>query len=104
MFPCDSKEDLYLAEKGYVRVVASVIQFGNQANVHLCLPSLRSTGTGLSSGSMCIGKDFVVFTKKGNIMPSPFPLKWISHEKEGIDEVSPVAYLECSDTGTRVLS
>lgn len=65
---------------------------GIQAYVQLSLPSLGSIGMGLNSGSMYIGKDFTIFTKKGNTMTRPFPFL-ISNEEEGTDEVSPIAYL-----------
>lgn len=39
------------------------------------------------SGSMRIGKDFILFTKKGNTLTCLF-LSRTFHEEEGLDEVS----------------
>lgn len=72
---------------------------GNQSNEYLSLSSLDSIRTGLKWDSVCIGEDFALFTKKENTMTSLFPSQ-LFHEEGGIDERSPIAYLEFLDSGT----
>ncbi|XP_060105054.1 ATPase MORC2 [Heteronotia binoei] len=65
---------------------ASVIQFGKSAKRTPESTQIGQYGNGLKSGSMRIGKDFILFTKKDNIMTCLF-LSRTFHEEEGIDEV-----------------
>uniref|UniRef100_F6WFF3 MORC family CW-type zinc finger 2 n=2 Tax=Ornithorhynchus anatinus TaxID=9258 RepID=F6WFF3_ORNAN len=65
---------------------ASVIQFGKSAKRAPESTQIGQYGNGLKSGSMRIGKDFILFTKKDNTMTCLF-LSRTFHEEEGIDEV-----------------
>ncbi|KAM4707306.1 ATPase MORC2 isoform 2-T3 [Discoglossus pictus] len=65
---------------------ASVIQFGRSAKRSPESIQIGQYGNGLKSGSMRIGKDFILFTKKGDTMTCLF-LSRTFHEEEGIDEV-----------------
>nr|XP_033810009.1 ATPase MORC2 isoform X2 [Geotrypetes seraphini] len=65
---------------------ASVIQFGKSAKRTPESTQIGQYGNGLKSGSMRIGKDFILFTKKAETMTSLF-LSRTFHEEEGIDEV-----------------
>ncbi|XP_058013978.1 ATPase MORC2 isoform X2 [Ahaetulla prasina] len=65
---------------------ASVIQFGKSAKRSPESTQIGQYGNGLKSGSMRIGKDFILFTKKENTMTCLF-LSRTFHEEEGIDEV-----------------
>ncbi|KAM6422993.1 ATPase MORC2 isoform 2-T2 [Liasis olivaceus] len=65
---------------------ASVIQFGKSAKRSPESTQIGQYGNGLKSGSMRIGKDFILFTKKENSMTCLF-LSRTFHEEEGIDEV-----------------
>ncbi|XP_053135225.1 ATPase MORC2 isoform X1 [Hemicordylus capensis] len=65
---------------------ASVIQFGKSAKRSPESTQIGQYGNGLKSGSMRIGKDFILFTKKDNSMTCLF-LSRTFHEEEGIDEV-----------------
>ncbi|XP_053324506.1 ATPase MORC2 isoform X2 [Spea bombifrons] len=65
---------------------ASVIQFGRSAKRTPESIQIGQYGNGLKSGSMRIGKDFILFTKKGGTMTCLF-LSRTFHEEEGIDEV-----------------
>ncbi|XP_062446103.1 ATPase MORC2 isoform X2 [Rhea pennata] len=65
---------------------ASVIQFGKSAKRSPESTQIGQYGNGLKSGSMRIGKDFILFTKKDNTMTCLF-LSRTFHEEEGIDEV-----------------
>ncbi|XP_051490003.1 ATPase MORC2 isoform X2 [Apus apus] len=65
---------------------ASVIQFGKSAKRSPESTQIGQYGNGLKSGSMRIGKDFIMFTKKDNTMTCLF-LSRTFHEEEGIDEV-----------------
>ncbi|KAE8633992.1 hypothetical protein XENTR_v10002167 [Xenopus tropicalis] len=65
---------------------ASVIQFGRSAKRTPESIQIGQYGNGLKSGSMRIGKDFILFTKKGDSMTCLF-LSRTFHEEEGIDEV-----------------
>ncbi|NWV72716.1 MORC2 protein, partial [Dasyornis broadbenti] len=65
---------------------ASVIQFGKSAKRSPESTQIGQYGNGLKSGSMRIGKDFILFTKKGNTMTCLL-LSRTFHEEEGIDEV-----------------
>lgn len=87
-----------------------LFSLANQANAHQSPLTLASTETGLNrktfihfgsqeskscgaliqiyfhSGSMRIGKDFILFTKKDNKLTCLF-LSRTFHEEEGLDEV-----------------
>ncbi|XP_033268660.1 ATPase MORC2 isoform X1 [Orcinus orca] len=65
---------------------ASVIQFGKSAKRTPESTQIGQYGNGLKSGSMRIGKDFILFTKKEETMTCLF-LSRTFHEEEGIDEV-----------------
>ncbi|KAM3940232.1 ATPase MORC2 isoform 2-T2 [Leptodactylus fuscus] len=65
---------------------ASVIQFGRSAKRTPESIQIGQYGNGLKSGSMRIGKDFILFTKKGETMTCLFMSRTF-HEEEGIDEV-----------------
>ncbi|XP_009077528.1 PREDICTED: MORC family CW-type zinc finger protein 2 [Acanthisitta chloris] len=65
---------------------ASVIQFGKSAKKSAESTQIGQYGNGLKSGSMRIGKDFILFTKKDNTMTCLL-LSRTFHEEEGIDEV-----------------
>ncbi|XP_052545485.1 ATPase MORC2 isoform X2 [Tympanuchus pallidicinctus] len=65
---------------------ASVIQFGKSAKRSPESTQIGQYGNGLKSGSMRIGKDFILFTKKSNTMTCLL-LSRTFHEEEGIDEV-----------------
>lgn len=65
---------------------ASVIQFGKSAKRTPESTQIGQYGNGLKSGSMRIGKDFILFTKKNDAMTCLF-LSRTFHEEEGIDEV-----------------
>ncbi|XP_043924181.1 ATPase MORC2 [Protopterus annectens] len=65
---------------------ASVIQFGKSSKRTPESTQIGQYGNGLKSGSMRIGKDFILFTKKGESMTCLF-LSRTFHEEEGIDEV-----------------
>ncbi|NXH52331.1 MORC2 protein, partial [Rhabdornis inornatus] len=65
---------------------ASVIQFGKSAKRSPESTQIGQYGNGLKSGSMRIGKDFILFTKKDNTMTCLL-LSRTFHEDEGIDEV-----------------
>ncbi|XP_078083476.1 ATPase MORC2 [Mustelus asterias] len=65
---------------------ASVIQFGKSAKRTPESTQIGQYGNGLKSGSMRIGKDFILFTKKEETMTCVF-LSRTFHEEEGIDEV-----------------
>ncbi|KAG8146119.1 putative MORC family CW-type zinc finger protein [Naja naja] len=65
---------------------ASVIQFGKSAKRSPESTQIGQYGNGLKSGSMRIGKDFILFTKKESTMTCLF-LSRTFHEEEGIDEV-----------------
>uniref|UniRef100_A0A670ZP68 MORC family CW-type zinc finger 2 n=1 Tax=Pseudonaja textilis TaxID=8673 RepID=A0A670ZP68_PSETE len=65
---------------------ASVIQFGKSAKRSPESTQIGQYGNGLKSGSMRIGKDFILFTKKETTMTCLF-LSRTFHEEEGIDEV-----------------
>ncbi|NXB41435.1 MORC2 protein, partial [Eulacestoma nigropectus] len=65
---------------------SSVIQFGKSAKRSPESTQIGQYGNGLKSGSMRIGKDFILFTKKDNTMTCLL-LSRTFHEEEGIDEV-----------------
>ncbi|KAM9178693.1 ATPase MORC2 isoform 3-T3 [Mergus octosetaceus] len=65
---------------------ASVIQFGKSAKRSPESTQIGQYGNGLKSGSMRIGKDFILFTKKNTTMTCLL-LSRTFHEEEGIDEV-----------------
>ncbi|XP_036026794.1 ATPase MORC2B-like [Onychomys torridus] len=64
----------------------SVIQFGKSGKRTPESTQIGRYGNGLKSGSMRIGKDFILFTKKEDTMSCLF-LSRTFHEEEGIDEV-----------------
>ncbi|XP_063029358.1 ATPase MORC2 isoform X2 [Melospiza melodia melodia] len=70
----------------YTDEAASVIQFGKSAKRSPESTQIGQYGNGLKSGSMRIGKDFILFTKKDNTMTCLL-LSRTFHEEEGIDEV-----------------
>uniref|UniRef100_A0A3P8TYY4 MORC family CW-type zinc finger 2 n=1 Tax=Amphiprion percula TaxID=161767 RepID=A0A3P8TYY4_AMPPE len=63
-----------------------VIQFGKSSKRSPESTQIGQYGNGLKSGSMRIGKDFILFTKKGNALTCLF-LSRTFHEEEGLDEV-----------------
>ncbi|XP_035021898.2 ATPase MORC2 isoform X1 [Hippoglossus stenolepis] len=63
-----------------------VIQFGKSSKRSPVSTQIGQYGNGLKSGSMRIGKDFILFTKKGNTLTCLF-LSRTFHEEEGLDEV-----------------
>ncbi|CAI9589218.1 unnamed protein product [Staurois parvus] len=65
---------------------ASVIQFGRSSKRTPESIQIGQYGNGLKSGSMRIGKDFILFTKKDDTMTCLFMSRTF-HEEEGIDEV-----------------
>ncbi|KFO38390.1 ATPase MORC2-like [Fukomys damarensis] len=68
------------------RDTAGVIQLGKSAKRTPESTQIGQYGNGLKSGSMRIGKDFILFTKKEGTMTCLF-LSRTFHEEEGIDEV-----------------
>ncbi|NXI37472.1 MORC2 protein, partial [Galbula dea] len=65
---------------------AGVIQFGKSAKRSPESTQIGQYGNGLKSGSMRIGKDFILFTKKDNTLTCLL-LSRTFHEEEGINEV-----------------
>ncbi|KAM7416598.1 hypothetical protein PAMA_018580 [Pampus argenteus] len=63
-----------------------VIQFGKSNKRSPGSTHIGQYGNGLKSGSMRIGKDFILFTKKGNTLTCLFMSRTF-HEEEGLDEV-----------------
>ncbi|XP_029018303.1 ATPase MORC2 isoform X2 [Betta splendens] len=63
-----------------------VIQFGKSNKRSPVSTQIGQYGNGLKSGSMRIGKDFILFTKKGGTLSCLF-LSRTFHEEEGLDEV-----------------
>ncbi|XP_053727372.1 ATPase MORC2 isoform X1 [Synchiropus splendidus] len=63
-----------------------VIQFGKSSKRSPESTHIGQYGNGLKSGSMRIGKDFILFTKKDNTLTCLF-LSRTFHEEEGLDEV-----------------
>ncbi|XP_070820416.1 ATPase MORC2 isoform X2 [Chaetodon trifascialis] len=63
-----------------------VIQFGKSSKRSPESTQIGQYGNGLKSGSMRIGKDFILFTKKDNTLTCLF-LSRTFHEEEGLDEV-----------------
>ncbi|KAM9858832.1 ATPase MORC2 isoform 2-T2 [Aulostomus maculatus] len=63
-----------------------VIQFGKSSKRSPESTQIGQYGNGLKSGSMRIGKDFILFTKKGDTLTCLF-LSRTFHEEEGLDEV-----------------
>uniref|UniRef100_A0A8C7ZG32 MORC family CW-type zinc finger 2 n=1 Tax=Oryzias sinensis TaxID=183150 RepID=A0A8C7ZG32_9TELE len=63
-----------------------VIQFGKSSKRSPESTQIGQYGNGLKSGSMRIGKDFILFTKKDNALTCLF-LSRTFHEEEGLDEV-----------------
>ncbi|XP_066302480.1 ATPase MORC2-like isoform X1 [Branchiostoma lanceolatum] len=65
---------------------ASVIQFGKSSKRAVDSQMIGQYGNGLKSGSMRIGKDFILFTKKRNTKSIVF-LSRTFHQEEKIEEV-----------------
>ncbi|XP_037337728.2 ATPase MORC2 isoform X1 [Pungitius pungitius] len=63
-----------------------VIQFGKSNKRSPESTQIGQYGNGLKSGSMRIGKDFILFTKKENTLTCLFMSRTF-HEEEGLDEV-----------------
>ncbi|KAM9495444.1 ATPase MORC2 [Clarias gariepinus] len=63
-----------------------VIQFGKSSKRFPESTHIGQYGNGLKSGSMRIGKDFILFTKKDDKLTCLF-LSRTFHEEEGLDEV-----------------
>ncbi|KAM6945125.1 ATPase MORC2 isoform 2-T2 [Lycodopsis pacificus] len=63
-----------------------VIQFGKSNKRSPESTQIGQYGNGLKSGSMRIGKDFILFTKKDNTLTCLFMSRTF-HEEEGLDEV-----------------
>ncbi|XP_028270777.1 ATPase MORC2 isoform X2 [Parambassis ranga] len=63
-----------------------VIQFGKSSKRSPESTQIGQYGNGLKSGSMRIGKDFILFTKKDSTLTCLF-LSRTFHEEEGLDEV-----------------
>uniref|UniRef100_A0A3Q4BQU6 CW-type domain-containing protein n=1 Tax=Mola mola TaxID=94237 RepID=A0A3Q4BQU6_MOLML len=63
-----------------------VIQFGKSSKRSPESTQIGQYGNGLKSGSMRIGKDFILFTKKDNKLTCLF-LSRTFHEEEALDEV-----------------
>ncbi|XP_028680468.1 ATPase MORC2 isoform X2 [Erpetoichthys calabaricus] len=73
-----------------------VMQFGKSSKRSPESTQIGQYGNGLKSGSMRIGKDFILFTKKEGLMTCLF-LSRTFHEEEGIDEVIvPLPTWNCS--------
>lgn len=66
--------------------VANVVQFGRSVKRTVDSRLIGQYGNGLKSGTMRIGKDMILFTKKGNTMSCLF-LSRTFHEREKIEEV-----------------
>ena len=66
--------------------VSSVMRFGSSCKKSGESNMIGQYGNGLKSGSMRIGKDFVLFTKKENTM-SCLMLSRTFHETENLNEV-----------------
>eukprot|EP00111_Clytia_hemisphaerica_P005825 TCONS_00016861-protein len=66
--------------------VSQVVQFGRSSKREAGANHIGQYGNGLKSGSMRIGKDMILFTKKGDTMSCLF-LSRTFHEKEDIHEV-----------------
>lgn len=77
---------------------ADIITFGRSAKRDQDLSHIGMYGNGLKSGSMRIGNDLMVFTKKDNTMSCLF-LSRTFHEEEGIDEV--IVPIPSFEIGTR---
>ncbi|KAM6965718.1 ATPase MORC2 [Aplochiton taeniatus] len=75
-----------------------VIQFGKSSKRTPESTHIGQYGNGLKSGSMRIGKDFILFTKKDNTLTCLF-LSRTFHEEEGLDEV--IVPLPTWDLNTR---
>ncbi|XP_041348981.1 ATPase MORC2-like [Gigantopelta aegis] len=65
---------------------ADIVTFGKSVKRSNDLHQIGMYGNGLKSGSMRIGNDLILFTKKGMTMSCLF-LSRTFHEEEGIDEV-----------------
>merc|ERR1719494_1563156 len=66
--------------------VSHIIQFGRSAKRAVDSKLIGQYGNGLKSGSMRIGKDMIMFTRKQGTMSCLF-LSRTFHEKEKIEEV-----------------
>ncbi|XP_076453430.1 ATPase MORC2-like [Babylonia areolata] len=65
---------------------ADIVTFGKSTKKSVDNHNIGMYGNGLKSGSMRLGNDLIMFTKKGLTMSSLF-LSRTFHEEEGIDEV-----------------
>lgn len=77
---------------------ADIITFGKSSKKSSDSQLIGMYGNGLKSGSMRIGNDMIIFTKKGSTMSCLF-LSRTFHEEEGIDEV--VVPIPSFDTATK---
>ncbi|ESP04127.1 hypothetical protein LOTGIDRAFT_224130 [Lottia gigantea] len=77
---------------------ADIVTFGKSLKKSADTQHIGMYGNGLKSGSMRIGNDLMVFTKKGLTMSCLF-LSRTFHEEEGIDEV--IVPLPSFEVGTR---
>ncbi|XP_067033345.1 ATPase MORC2A-like isoform X2 [Acropora muricata] len=76
--------------------VANVVQFGRSVKRTVDSRMIGQYGNGLKSGTMRIGKDMILLTKKGNTMSCLF-LSRTFHEREKIEEVVvPMPYWDVS--------
>ncbi|KAJ8313019.1 hypothetical protein KUTeg_010392 [Tegillarca granosa] len=66
---------------------ADIVTFGRSTKRLLEMQQIGMYGNGLKSGSMRIGNDLILFTKKGSSMSCLF-LSRTFHEEENIDEVN----------------
>lgn len=66
--------------------VANIVQFGRSVKRAVDSRMIGQYGNGLKSGTMRIGKDMILFTKKGNTVSCLF-LSRTFHEREKIEEV-----------------
>uniref|UniRef100_A0A6Q2YAJ0 CW-type domain-containing protein n=1 Tax=Esox lucius TaxID=8010 RepID=A0A6Q2YAJ0_ESOLU len=81
--PCDDYISLH---RSLSDEATHVIQFGKSSKRTPDSTHIGQYGNGLKSGSMRIGKDFILFTKKENTLSCLF-LSRTFHEEEGLDEV-----------------
>ncbi|KAK7088182.1 ATPase MORC2A-like [Littorina saxatilis] len=77
---------------------ADIVTFGKSTKRCVDSNSIGMYGNGLKSGSMRLGNDLIMFTKKGLTMSCLF-LSRTFHEEEGIDEV--IVPLPSFEAGTR---
>ena len=80
---------------------ADIITFGKSGKRTLDSQMIGMYGNGLKSGSMRMGNDFILFTKKGDTMSCLF-LSRTFHEEEEIEEVS-LIYLVAGEQYVNIL-